>query len=168
MTPSVAPKVTLHQELIVTSLSVRVGNMGNDQERDAFAARLNELCDDMGLPPKGEGRQVALASKFGVSQKGARKWLEAESMPQTQKIIEIAKWADISTEWLLSGRGKKRLDAPTLTEFTSEQIARVVQVMEGLAPYEQEIIASQAEALKQTFRNKPEPARAVERPEEAA
>lgn len=89
-------------------------------------------------------------------------------MPQTQKIIEIAKWADISTEWLLSGRGKKQLDAPTLTEFTSEQIARVVQVMEGLAPYEQEIIASQAEALKQTFRNRPEPAHAVQRPEEAA
>lgn len=143
--------------------------MGNDHERDAFAARLNEICDDMGLPPKGDGRQVALASKFEVSQKGARKWLESESMPQTQKIIEIAKWANVSTEWLLSGRGKKRLDEPLPpANYTSEQIARVVEVMQELAAYEQNIILSQAEALKQAFRNKPADQPAIERPEEAA
>lgn len=128
--------------------------MGTDKEREAFAARLNELCDDMKLPPKGEGRQVALAKKFEVSQKGARKWLEAESMPQTQKIIEIARWACVSTEWLLSGRGEKRLPAPEKKFVTSEQMARVLEAMQNLAPYEQEIIASQAEALKETFSNK--------------
>lgn len=167
MQTSLAPKVTSQQELIVTALSVRVPHMGTDQEREAFAARLNEICDDMKLPPKGDGRQGALATKFGVSQKGARKWLEAEAMPQTQKTIEMAKWANVSLEWLMSGRGRKQLDDPARPAITSEQIARVLQVMQDLAPYEQEIIASQAEALGLTFKNKPTQPQ-VKRPDEAA
>lgn len=144
--------------------------MGTDKEREAFAARLNELCDDMKLPPKGEGRQVALAKEFEVSQKGARKWLEAEAMPQTQKIIEMARWADVSTEWLLSGRGEKRLPTPDKKFVTSEQMARVLEAMQNLAPYEQEIIASQAEALKATFSNKASPSadESAGRPDKAA
>lgn len=35
-----------------------------------FAKRINEVCDDRGLAPHNQGRQVALAKLFGVSQKG--------------------------------------------------------------------------------------------------
>ncbi len=75
-----------------------------------FAARLNQLCSEHGLPEKFDGRQVQLAQIFKVSQKGARKWLEGEGMPTLERSIEIARHFGVHTEWLLSGRGEKYLD----------------------------------------------------------
>ncbi len=75
--------------------------------KQGFAERLNELLDEAGAPRKFEGRQVALAGMFGVSQKGARKWLEAEGLPKFETCIEIAKRFGVHTEWLVTGRGEK-------------------------------------------------------------
>lgn len=75
-----------------------------------FAIRLNELCDDKKLPAKYAGRQTALALQFGLSQKGARKWLEGESMPTMETSVKIAIWGECAIEWLLTGRGRKELD----------------------------------------------------------
>lgn len=76
--------------------------------REDFAVRLNEACDHIGLPPKHHGRQVAVAKLFGVSQKGARKWLEGEAMPATWRMSEFASKLNCSGEWLFSGRGDPR------------------------------------------------------------
>ncbi|HLO65295.1 MAG TPA: hypothetical protein VK165_20220 [Azonexus sp.] len=75
---------------------------------NGFASRLNDLCDEMGVPPKGRNRQAAMAVLMEVSQKGARKWLEAEGLPTLDKSIQLALWGDVSIEWLLTGRGDKR------------------------------------------------------------
>lgn len=82
----------------------------------AFTKRLNEALDDNNFPPKGEGRQTAAAARFGVSQKGARKWLEAEGMPRTSKINVIAKKLGVRAAWLQSGEGPKHAAPAFLRE----------------------------------------------------
>lgn len=83
----------------------------SDLERKGFSDRLNTLCDGNGIPPKGKARQTKLAKLFGVSQKGARKWLEGEGYPSTEKGIEIARWANVSYDWLMTGRGARHIAA---------------------------------------------------------
>ena len=73
-------------------------------DRLGFAKRLNVACDQKGVPPKGKGRQTAVAKLFDVSQKGARKWLEGEAMPSLWRIRNIALILDVSGEWLLTER----------------------------------------------------------------
>lgn len=74
--------------------------------RLAFSQRLAELCEEMGLPKR--GRQTRLAQLFKVSQQAARKWLDAESFPMLETLVEIADWADVNINWLLQGAGPKR------------------------------------------------------------
>jgi transcriptional regulator with XRE-family HTH domain len=80
-----------------------------------FADRLNLALDQLphGLrpPEKGRGRQLHVAKMFGVSQKGARKWLEGEALPHTSRLLKIAARCGVSGEWLLTGRGTMRADS---------------------------------------------------------
>ena len=69
--------------------------------------------DRAGVPPKGKGRQVIVGKMFGVSQKGARKWLEGEAIPDTKRIPEIAKKLGVRGEWLLTGMGSMTVDYRT-------------------------------------------------------
>jgi transcriptional regulator with XRE-family HTH domain len=117
------PKVTSCQELFVP-VNVRI--LRRMDERESFSRRLNELCDEMGVPPKGENRQAVLGKLFGVSQKGARKWLEGEGFPGHAKQINIAKWANVNSEWLRSGRGAKR----TATAPPRPALERLMHVAE--------------------------------------
>lgn len=83
-------------------------------ERVEFSRRLNEALDESPLrvPPKGEGRQVFVAKIFSVDQKGARKWLEGEGFPKMERCITIARKLEVTVEWLLTGRGNKRMVDP--------------------------------------------------------
>lgn len=40
---------------------------------------------------------------FNVSQKAARKWLEGEGFPKTERILQIARKLGASENWLLNG-----------------------------------------------------------------
>lgn len=84
--------------------------------RAAFAKRLNELLDEIGVPAKHRGRQVAVAKMFGVSQKGARKWLEGEALPEDHRIPGMAEQLNTTEEHLRWGKGPLRpepeLNAP--------------------------------------------------------
>lgn len=73
-----------------------------DGERLAFAKRLNLACDRAGIPAKGSGRQKVLGELFGVSQNGARKWLEGEAIPNTKRLPAMARMLGVTTEWLLT------------------------------------------------------------------
>ncbi len=79
-----------------------------EERRQAFAARLNEALDDIKFPAKGRGRQQALADQMQVSQKGARKWLEGEAMPEQIRMEAMADWLRVNFEWLAKGTGDKR------------------------------------------------------------
>lgn len=100
-------------------------------EKMAFSNRLNELCDDMGIPPKGENRQQTLGKLFTVSQNGARKWLEGEGFPSTERMIAVAKWGKVSFEWLATGRGTKHLP----TTATRPEIVRLLHAAEDIPSY---------------------------------
>lgn len=97
------PIVTTSQALKVTSDYVTISSMKNEMAE--FSKRLNLVADQNGMPAKGSGRQGAMAALFGVSQKGARKWLEGEAIPKLSRLNEIAKHFGVNSEWLLSGRG---------------------------------------------------------------
>lgn len=88
--------------------------MVTQDERMAFSARLNTALDDIGVPSKHKGRQAIVGTMFGVSQKGARKWLEGESIPATRRLPSIAKELRVRTEWLLSGNGPKHEESKVL------------------------------------------------------
>lgn len=92
------------QELIVPGGAARIELMVTIDEKQAFSARLNLVLDEEGLPPKGRGRQNKLASDWDLSQKGVRKWLEGEGIPETTRLIEMAKRYRVSFEWLATGR----------------------------------------------------------------
>ena len=75
--------------------------MGKTAELTAFAARLNLVCTNQGMPE--HGRQTALAKLLQISQKGAAKWLNGDGWPNKEKILRIAAWAKIRAAWLEYG-----------------------------------------------------------------
>ena len=131
-----------------------IGSMTESTLFDAFSQRMNEICDDMQVPER--GRQSALGQTFGVSQKGARKWLEGEAFPRWEHLVAITEWANVTVDWLVGGRGPKRLESL----YPSESIARTVDVMRQLNPDQQALItrlADQvAQSTKETVENRKE------------
>ncbi len=99
----IEPIVTFRQELIVPANYGTIGYMNADQKKKDFSERLNKALNNVGFPKKGAGRQIELANIFGVSQKGARKWLEGESIPKFTRLQEIALHFGLRVEWLASG-----------------------------------------------------------------
>lgn len=81
--------------------------MKTNNDKEAFSRRLNNLLDENNYPAKHEGRQTQLGIDFGVTQKGARKWLEAEAIPRRNKIMEMARRFKVNTVWLEYGEGEK-------------------------------------------------------------
>lgn len=79
-----------------------------------FSERLNDALDQCDIVKKGHGRQTAVAKMFRVSQKGARKWLEGEAIPNTKRLPEIAIRLETTTEWLLTGRNPASPPSATL------------------------------------------------------
>ncbi|RFC81411.1 helix-turn-helix transcriptional regulator [Acinetobacter sichuanensis] len=49
------------------------------------------------------GRARILSKEFGISDKGAGKWLKGEAIPETAKIPLLADFLGVSAEWLLNG-----------------------------------------------------------------
>lgn len=132
------------QALNVTSSIVTIGYMGKSEELQRFAQRLNEICDDKGVAPKYQGRQPELANIFGVSQKGARKWLEAESWPSLETLVRIRDWSGVNFEWLVHGNGPKY---PSEL-YPTPEIARVVERMRVMEPAAQSLAARLIDQLE--------------------
>ena len=136
------PFVTENQELIVPFALDTISSMEENEELIAFSRRMHEICDDMKLPR--HGRQSELAKIFGISQKGARKWLEKESFPRWEHVIRITQWANVTIEWLMSGRGTKRIEEL----YPTKAIAHVAQVMQAMDPEQQYLVARLADQIK--------------------
>jgi len=134
------PKVTLAQVLIVPSAGVTLGSMDSSAEKLAFAERLNALCDEMKVPPKGQARQSTVAGIFEVTQKGARKWLEGEGYPSLDMARRIAVWGNVQIEWLLTGRGLKRI---------TEAAIDGLKLREQSPPYEIQNVSSGPDIKRQ-------------------
>ncbi|MCU4589126.1 Cro/Cl family transcriptional regulator [Acinetobacter ursingii] len=72
------------------------------EHKELFSERLNKVLEEKGYPVR--GRAVELAKIFKITPKAAGKWLNGEAFPETQKIIEIAEYFEISVSWLLTGK----------------------------------------------------------------
>lgn len=77
-----------------------------NNKRLKFSKRLNLILDAADVPIKGKGRQEYISKQFGISNKGAWKWLNGDAIPQMTRLILIVekyKKTGVSVEWLLSG-----------------------------------------------------------------
>lgn len=72
-----------------------------DKIKEEFAKRINEAMDIQNYPIRGRAR--VLSKEFGISDKGAGKWLKGEAIPETSKIPSLAEFLGVTAEWLLNG-----------------------------------------------------------------
>lgn len=130
--------------------------MQND-ERERFSERLNSALDQIGVPPKGRGRQGRVAKMFDVSQKGARKWLEGEAIPKTSRLREMAEKLGVSTEWLLTGDGPKRYPDAGAVESNKmdpavadhhEVLSIIAELMGDASPRSRQVLIGLVEAAE--------------------
>ncbi len=93
-----------------------------------FAQRLNEVCDDMGVPE--QGRQSGLARKVSelagktYVPNAVRKWLNGLGMPELSMAIRLANWAGVSVTWLLQGTEPKRGAAVPMSAVIFDEAMR--------------------------------------------
>lgn len=87
-----------------------------EKNKRDFAERLDAALRHANIPADRQ-RLGRLATMFGVSREAARKWLAAESMPDTKRIPDIARLLGVRAEWLLLGQ-------PPMTERDDEEVAR--------------------------------------------
>lgn len=73
-------------------------------KHEDFARRLIHALDFSGFV-KGRSRIGALSMRYNVSRETARKWLVGMSLPELQRMIDIATQQQVSFEWLSTGRG---------------------------------------------------------------
>lgn len=124
-----------------------------DGERLAFAKRLNLACDRAGIAAKGSGRQVALGKLFGVSQNGARKWLEGEAIPNTKRLPAMARMLGVTTEWLLTGDDSPRTGGLPVGEEGKTydlETLRVAQAIQSLPPKSRVALQTVLDAFAQS------------------
>lgn len=76
-------------------------NTPADKIKEEFAKRINQAMEAKNYPVRGRAR--ILSKEFGISDKGAGKWLKGEAIPETAKIPLLAEFLGVSAEWLLNG-----------------------------------------------------------------
>lgn len=98
----------------------------------AFAGRLTRACDQSNtVPIHGQGRQITIAKRVGVTQEAVRKWFSGEAMPRPGKMKDLAGYLEVEEPWLALGitpelsRDEKRVRA--------RNIEGAVLVVMGLA-----------------------------------
>lgn len=79
-------------------------------EKLKFSKRLNDVLDELGLPKAGQGRHKSLAKLLDVPSDQIRQWLTGEGFPQTSKLVKLAKYLNVRSNWLLSGIGEKHAE----------------------------------------------------------
>jgi len=115
----------------------------NKDTRLAFAERLIEICTEKGL--KAHGRQAALARLLKVTQPAVKKWFDGDAIPDTDKIIDLAVWGNVCFEWLITGRGPKRINEL----YPTKAIAHVAEIMKVMEPEQQYLVARLADQVAQ-------------------
>ncbi len=101
-----------------------------------YAKRLKELQSDKGIKT-----QIELSAWMGFSKSIVSAWMRGEKIPSMDTALKIAEMFDVRVEWLLTGKGSKRItDAPQLQNYinvsnlTSDQRALINQMINQFAP----------------------------------
>jgi transcriptional regulator with XRE-family HTH domain len=109
-----------------------VTNLDTEQLRTEFSHRLNKVLDDVGFDAKGSGRQVQLGKAIGLTQKGVRKWLEGEGLPELSRLVQIAVHFNVSFEWLATGRGDPYSGGANVERPLSDSAIKIAKLAETL------------------------------------
>jgi len=112
------------KQLILAPCKPRLDGMASNA-KEAFSARLNQVCAESGQPER--GRRVGLAKVAGVSGEAARKWLSGEAIPAMDHVAVISAHYRVQAQWLLTGVGRKEIEreTDTLTDEEREHIRRL-------------------------------------------
>ena len=88
--------------------------VGSPEDRALFVARLQDIIRSF-------GSANGLANAAGVSEGAMRKWAHGESEPTRDRLVAIAKAAEVNLTWLATGNGPRdragREDTPLLEGF---------------------------------------------------
>jgi transcriptional regulator with XRE-family HTH domain len=71
-----------------------------------FPKRLHIALDLAGIDA-GRGRVRQLAEMYDVTRETARKWLGGLALPETERLIDMARRLGVNFEWLVTGRGSQ-------------------------------------------------------------
>jgi len=73
-------------------------------EKKCFSERLKQSLQNANYSPNSPSQLARqFNSRFAgppISSEAARKWLAAETFPTEEKLLTIAKWLDVSPDWL--------------------------------------------------------------------
>ncbi|WP_024891169.1 helix-turn-helix domain-containing protein [Luteimonas huabeiensis] len=101
-----------------------------------FARRLHQALDLAGFAP-GRRRTGALAESHGVSRETARKWLTGLSLPELERMIELAIRHHVSFEWLATGRGEAEPEGLSVRDawlkYGDPEEARLLELVRTLS-----------------------------------
>jgi phage repressor protein C with HTH and peptisase S24 domain len=76
-------------------------NTAQTDESSGFQSRLKKVVESF-------GSNSALARSIGSSETAIRKWVNGISEPKQSSIVAIARTANISLEWLMTGEGQMK------------------------------------------------------------
>ena len=116
-----------------------VGQENVTSTKSAFAKRLSLTVSGQSIS--------GFSIKCGVSESLLRKYLAGDSLPGTDKLVAIARAADIALEWLATGDGPVQRgadpsgsDASVLGEFSLPP-SYIAQIgTDGRIPYAKRIV----------------------------
>lgn len=115
--------------------------MGNEEEKRRFARRLSEALAAAGIPDE-RGRKVTTAKLIGVTAEAVRKWLDAETMPETKRIPGMARMLGVNGEWLLTGTGPMRPETDGEGIPYSADVLELAGVISRLPEHKRELLRS--------------------------
>lgn len=91
---------------------------------ESFAFRLKAAMAEVGLTSDVQIKRE-MVRVFGIHQESVRKWLANASKPTHDKIMELADYAGVSAEWLLTGRGSMKPNASEDTPVRDQRASYV-------------------------------------------
>ena len=93
-------------------------------DADGFPERL--------MTAKGTLSANAFAKKCGLSESVLRKYLAGESVPGADKLVDIAREASVSLEWLATGRGSRGVGAAANDTVSTVDTALLETVIDAV------------------------------------
>jgi transcriptional regulator with XRE-family HTH domain len=114
----------------------------------AFAKRLEQICDEKGLPQR--GRQAELARMCSIKPSSVNKWFSAVSLPDPENLLKIADWAGTTVDWLVYGRGSR---SPVAVAAVDPRISHVIKILSQMEDHQRDQAVKIVDTLAEPARN---------------
>lgn len=110
------------------------------EQKLIYAKRFNTTLDLYGVPQKNQGRSLIVAEMFGLTQRGAARWVNGEVLPPKARRKEIALRMKVNFDWLEFGHGEPRTansinggmkQFPIITQIEAKDYKRVLSSFSG-------------------------------------